>query len=59
MSADITFAVVMRRAALQESRALRGWAAAGCKPPRCAPLDWWGDWQRQAHTNSSSFGRAA
>ncbi len=52
----MTYTTVTRTAALQESRALRGYARYGVPVPRCAPIDMWDEWQRQTHTNTTSFG---
>jgi Tfp pilus assembly major pilin PilA len=55
----MTYMDSTRTAAIQESRALRGWAVAGRRPPRCAPIDYWREYQRVAHTNDTTFGKAA
>lgn len=48
-----------RTLAVQESRALRGWARADRMPPRCARIDFWGEWSRQLHTNTTTRRAAA
>lgn len=53
----MTFAAFCRSLALCESRALRGWARYGVPAPRCAPVDYWGEWNRRKYSNSSTFGK--
>ena len=55
----MTYTTVARSAALQESRALRGYARNGWPPPRCQPVDLWNEWKRMEHTNTTTFGRPA
>jgi hypothetical protein len=54
-----TYITHCRRLALQESRALRGYARAGRRPPPSPPIDFWAEWQRSSHTNAHTFRKAA
>jgi hypothetical protein len=56
----VTFTDLARSLALQESRALRGWARAGRQPPPIAAIDYWGEGQRVTkHTNATTRRTAA
>jgi putative SOS response-associated peptidase YedK len=47
-----------RALALQESKALRGYALAGERRPY-VPVDLWAEWQRIATSNGATFKAAA
>ena len=55
----MTYTTVARTVALQESRALRGYARNGWPPPRCQPVNLWNEWCRSQKTSSTSFGKKA
>jgi hypothetical protein len=55
----MTYMAFRRSLALQDSRALRGWARAGLPVPRTTPGDTWGEWCNTLKTNGASFGRRA
>jgi hypothetical protein len=55
----MTFMQLCRTLALQESRALRGYAKAGIPPPRYAPTDWDTEWRNHRKANTSTFTKDA
>lgn len=55
----MTHTDAIRRAALQESRSLRGYARYGWRVPRYSPIDRWDEYQRASHTNGATFKAAA
>lgn len=54
-----TYITHCRNIALQESKALRGYAIAGRRPPSAIPIDMWAEWLRVSKTNTSTFRKKA